>query len=149
MSDTIKVAVIYGSVREGRFGDTVGQWVLDQAQRREAFAPMVIDPAAYRARIGHEGELSPTLETLRRLQARHVAAIPFENLDILLGRGIDISPRAVETKLIGARRGGYCFEQNALFKRVLEAIGFQVEGLLARVLWMAPSDAPPSRLATR
>ncbi|MFY0989585.1 arylamine N-acetyltransferase family protein [Halomonas sp. C05BenzN] len=102
-----------------------------------------IDLAAYCARIGHDGELGPTLETLRRLQARHVAAIPFENLDILLGRGIDISPRAVDAKLIGARRGGYCFEQNALFKRVLEAIGFQVEGLLARVLWMAPSDAPP------
>lgn len=102
-----------------------------------------IDLAAYCARIRHDGELDPTLETLRRLQARHVAAIPFENLDILLGRGIDISPRAVDAKLIGARRGGYCFEQNALFKRVLEAIGFQVEGLLARVLWMAPGDAPP------
>ena len=46
MSDAIKVAVIYGSVREGRFGDTVGQWVVNQIQRREAFSPVVIDPAA-------------------------------------------------------------------------------------------------------
>ncbi|NIC04794.1 NADPH-dependent FMN reductase [Billgrantia bachuensis] len=46
MSDTIKVAVIYGSVREGRFCDTVARWVLEQIQRREAFTSMVIDPAA-------------------------------------------------------------------------------------------------------
>lgn len=46
MSDTIKVAVIYGSVREGRLCDTVGRWVLEQIQRREAFAPIVVDPAA-------------------------------------------------------------------------------------------------------
>ena len=46
MNDAIKVAVIYGSVREGRFGDTVGQWVVNQIQRREAFSPLVVDPAA-------------------------------------------------------------------------------------------------------
>ena len=102
-----------------------------------------LDLAAYCARIGHAEALSPTLDALRRLQALHMSAIPFENLDILLGRGIDISPHAVDAKLIVARRGGYCFEQNALFKRVLEVIGFEVEGLLARVVWMAPGDAPP------
>lgn len=46
MNDAIKVAVIYGSVREGRFGDTVGQWVISQIQHRKAFSPVVIDPAA-------------------------------------------------------------------------------------------------------
>lgn len=102
-----------------------------------------VELAAYRARIGLDAELSPTLDTLRRLQERHLATIPFENIDILLGRGIDISPCAVATKLIDARRGGYCFEQNGLFKQVLEAIGFQVEGMLARVWWMAPNDTPP------
>lgn len=103
-----------------------------------------LDLAAYCARIGHAEALSPTLDALRRLQARHMSAIPFENLDILLGRGIDLSPDVVEAKLITARRGGYCFEQNGLFKRVLEAIGFRVEGLLARVRWMVPDAAPPT-----
>jgi N-hydroxyarylamine O-acetyltransferase len=62
---------------------------------------------------------------------------------VLTGRGVDISPRAVDAKLIEAGRGGYCYEHNGLFKRVLQAIGFEVEGLIARVNWNAPPDAPP------
>ena len=90
-----------------------------------------IDLAAYCARIGYSGPLMPTLVTLRALQELHPAAIPFEAIDVLLGRGVDISPQAVDAKLIGRRRGGYCYEQNGLFKRVLQAIGFEVEGLIA------------------
>ncbi|WP_104202819.1 arylamine N-acetyltransferase family protein [Billgrantia saliphila] len=110
---------------------------------QERYVP--VDLEAYCARIGYAGGLAPTLETLRRLQAHHVAAIPFENLDVLLGRGIALAPQAIDAKLIAARRGGYCFEQNALFKRVLEAIGFEVVGLLARVQWQAPPESPPSQ----
>ena len=106
--------------------------------------PPPVDLDAYCGRIGHRGPRTPTLETLRALQALHVAAIPFEAIDALLGRGVDISPAAVDAKLIGARRGGYCYEQNGLFKRVLAAIGFRVEGLLARVHWQLPEDAPPT-----
>ena len=97
---------------------------------------------AYFARIGYEGPRTSTLETLRALHELHPAAIPFEAIDVLLDRGVDISPAAVEAKLITARRGGYCFEQNGLFRRVLEALGFEVEPLIARVVWMAPPDAP-------
>jgi N-hydroxyarylamine O-acetyltransferase len=102
----------------------------------------MIDLDAYFARIGYEGPREPTLAVLRRLTELHPAAIIFEAIDVLLDRGIDISPAAVDAKLIAGRRGGYCYEQNSLFKRVLTALGFQVEGLLARVLWMAPPDAP-------
>lgn len=102
-----------------------------------------VDLAAYCARIGYAGPLAPTLETLCALQQLHPAAIPFEALDVLTGRGIDIAPAAVDAKLIGAGRGGYCYEHNGLFKRVLQAIGFEVEGLIARVNWNAPRDAPP------
>jgi len=111
-----------------------------------------VDLAAYCRRIGYAGPLTPTLETLRALQERHPAAIAFEAIDVLLDRGVDISPAAVDAKLIGAGRGGYCFEQNGLFKRVLQAIGFEVEGLIARVNWNAPADAParaPSHMALR
>jgi len=65
---------------------------------------------------------------------------------------IDISPEAVDAKLIAAGRGGYCYEQNGLFKRVLQTIGFDVEGLIARVNWNGPADAParpPSHMALR
>jgi N-hydroxyarylamine O-acetyltransferase len=102
-----------------------------------------VDLAAYCARIGYASPLEPTLKTLRALQELHPAAIAFEAIDVLLDRGIDISPAAVDAKLIAAGRGGYCYEQNGLFKRVLQAIGFDVEGLIARVNWNAPADAPP------
>lgn len=101
-----------------------------------------VDLGAYCARIGYSGPLAPTLETLAALLELHPAAIPFEAIDVLLDRGVDLAPAAVDAKLLGARRGGYCYEHNGLFKRVLEAIGFEVEGLIARVNWMAPPDAP-------
>lgn len=100
------------------------------------------DLSAYFARIGHDGPTDPSLETLRALHARHPAAIPFEAIDVLLGRGVDISPDAVDAKLIHARRGGYCFEHNSLFRRVLAQLGFEVTGLAARVRWNQPADAP-------
>lgn len=102
----------------------------------------MIDLDAYCARIGYDGPRQPTLATLRALHALHPAAIPFEAFDVLLGQGVDISPDAVDAKLMGARRGGYCFEQNSLFKRALTAMGFAVEGLAARVLWGAAEGAP-------
>ncbi|MBB6426615.1 arylamine N-acetyltransferase [Sphingopyxis sp. JAI128] len=98
----------------------------------------------YLSRIGYRGPLAPTLEVLAALQAAHIAAIPFEAIDALTGAGIDIGADAVDAKLIGQRRGGYCFEQNSLFLRVLHAIGFEAEGLLGRVRWMLPDDAPPT-----
>lgn len=106
-------------------------------------ATPAVDLAAYCRRIGYAGPLTPTLDTLRVLQDRHPAAIPFEAIDVLTGRGVDISPQAVDAKLIAAGRGGYCYEHNGLFKRVLQAIGFEVEGLIARVNWNSPADAPP------
>ncbi len=96
----------------------------------------------YLARIGFAGSAAPTLETLAALQAAHIAAIPFEAIDALTGAGIDIGAEAIDAKLIGGRRGGYCFEQNSLFLRALCAIGFEAEGLLGRVRWMLPDDAP-------
>ena len=101
-----------------------------------------VDLDAYFKRIAYDGPRAPTLETLRALHEHHPAAIPFEAIDVMLDRGVDITPAAVDAKLIAARRGGYCFEQNGLFKRVLETIGFDVECLIARVKWQAPPDAP-------
>ncbi|WP_439566919.1 arylamine N-acetyltransferase family protein [Sphingopyxis sp.] len=98
--------------------------------------------ASYLARIGLGGAPAPTLEGLAALQAAHIAAIPFESFDALTGEGVDIGAEAVAAKLIGRRRGGYCFEQNSLFLRALLALGFDAEGLIGRVRWMLPGDAP-------
>ena len=96
----------------------------------------------YLARIGLASRPAPTLEGLALLQAAHQAAIPFESFDALTGAGVDIDSHAIEVKLVDRRRGGYCFEQNALFLRVLTELGFDAEGLIGRVRWMLPDDAP-------
>jgi N-hydroxyarylamine O-acetyltransferase len=101
-----------------------------------------VELRAYCERIGFNGPVAATLPTLRRLIELHAASIPFENLDVLLGGGVDISPAAVHAKLVDRRRGGYCFEQNGLFARMLVGFGFAVEALSARVVWRAPVDAP-------
>ncbi|MBI1197492.1 MAG: arylamine N-acetyltransferase [Phenylobacterium sp.] len=102
----------------------------------------MIDLDAYFARIGYSGPREPTLAVLRDLHRLHPAAVPFEAIDCLLDRGVDISPAAVDAKLIHGRRGGYCFEQNSLFQRALDALGFRTEGLAGRVRWNQPPDAP-------
>jgi N-hydroxyarylamine O-acetyltransferase len=94
---------------------------------------MQFDLDAYLARVGYAGPRRATRETLAALHEAHVARIPFENLDILLGRPISLEPAALQLKLVSGRRGGYCFEQNTLFRAALEALGFRVTSLAARV----------------
>ena len=108
-----------------------------------------VDLGAYFDRINYHGPAEPTLAVLRRLHQLHPAAIAFEAIDVLLDRGIDISPAAVNAKLIGRRRGGYCYEQNGLFAAVLKAIGFDVETLSAHVRWMSAPGTPPPPLTHR
>lgn len=87
----------------------------------------------YLERIRYEGSLDPSAGTLAALHEAHVAAVPFENLDILLGKPIRLDPASLQRKLVDERRGGYCFEQNTLFRAALETIGFLVTSLAARV----------------
>jgi N-hydroxyarylamine O-acetyltransferase len=100
---------------------------------------------AYFERIGYRGPTAPSLATLRALCLAHVRSIPFENLDVLLGRGISLDDAAIDAKLITARRGGYCFEQNTLFLRVLQTLGFDARPISARVRVGRPRDFTPAR----
>lgn len=93
-----------------------------------------MDVAAYMRRIGYAGPQTPSAETLRGLHLAHTMAIPFENLDIHLGRPISLEPSQLYDKVVGARRGGYCFELNGLFGWLLDSLGFAVDHLAARVL---------------
>lgn len=93
---------------------------------------------AYAERTGYRGTSAPNADTLEGIVLAHALRIPFENLDIHLGRSIDLDPAAVFEKLVVRRRGGYCFEQNGLLLAMLRSIGFTVRPLAARVLWGAP-----------
>ena len=87
----------------------------------------------YFARIGYRGPRDATLATLRALHRAHLLAIPYENLDIHLGRQITLDPEVTFTKLVDERRGGWCFEMNGLFGRVLETLDFDIRYLSGAV----------------
>jgi N-hydroxyarylamine O-acetyltransferase len=99
------------------------------------------DLNAYLSRIGYTGERTPTLQTLSAIHALQPAVIPFENLNPLLGLPVSLDLEALQRKLVQSHRGGYCFEQNLLFKTALEHLGFEVTGLAARVIWNRTDDA--------
>ncbi|WP_347232268.1 arylamine N-acetyltransferase [Streptomyces sp. Root66D1] len=69
---------------------------------------------------------------MTNLHRAHVGAVPFENLDVALGRRIPLDLKSLQAKLVGRRRGGYCYEQNSLFAAALERIGFTVSARGAR-----------------
>lgn len=103
------------------------------------------DLDAYFARIGWTGPVAPDRATLNAIAAHHPAAIPFENLDPYLDRPVDLTPDALAAKLIHGQRGGYCFEQNGLLRRVLEGIGFAVTPLSGRVVWNMEPETVTAR----
>lgn len=100
------------------------------------------DLDAYLQRIRLAARPAPDAVGLAQLQHAHRLAIPFENLDVWLGRAIAIDSDSVFAKLVVARRGGYCFEHNRLFLDALAALGFAAEPVLARV-WLGASQVPP------
>jgi N-hydroxyarylamine O-acetyltransferase len=73
------------------------------------------------------------LDTLRRLHKNHLLSVPFENLDIHLGRQIILSQDAFYEKIIKQHRGGFCYELNGSFASLLTTLGFKVRMLSARV----------------
>ena len=109
----------------------------------------MMDRSAYLARIGYEGALTPSIETLQSLHRAHVMTVPFENLDIHLGRPISLDPADLFRKIVVDRRGGYCFELNGLFALLLEDVGFAVTRLAARVLYGAEGVRPRSHQLLR
>ena len=91
------------------------------------------DVDAYLARISAPRPASPDLDALTALMAAHLRSVPFENLDIHLGRPIELTETAVLDKLVGQRRGGFCYELNGGFAALLRGLGYPVTLLQARV----------------
>jgi N-hydroxyarylamine O-acetyltransferase len=94
----------------------------------------MVDVDAYLERIGVEGPAEPSEETLRALHRAHLFAVPFENLDIHLGRPIVLDPGRLVRKVVAERRGGFCYELNGAFAVLLEALGYRVDRLAAGVM---------------
>jgi N-hydroxyarylamine O-acetyltransferase len=88
---------------------------------------------SYLERIGYDGPLDPTAETLRRLHLTHLYTVPFENLSIHWGEPIQLDDEALFEKVVTRRRGGFCYELNGLFAALLRALGFDVAMLSAGV----------------
>jgi N-hydroxyarylamine O-acetyltransferase len=103
------------------------------------------DLGAYLRRLSYDGPREPTLTVLGALVSAHAAAIPFENIDVLLKRGIRIDIASVQQKLVHGGRGGYCFEQNTLLAAALDSLGFTVTRLAARVVRGLPASAGSPR----
>jgi N-hydroxyarylamine O-acetyltransferase len=92
-----------------------------------------MDVAAYLGRINYDGQLAPSPGALRELHRQHLFTVPFENFDILLKRPIVLNLTQLEQKIIGRRRGGFCYELNGLFAQLLTELGYAVQLLSARV----------------
>ncbi len=92
-----------------------------------------MDIAAYLRRIGYDGPLAATAETLQWLHRAHLLTVPFENLDIVLGRPIVLDEAEFFAKIVERKRGGFCYELNGLFAALLRELGFPVALLSGRV----------------
>ncbi|MEU0172547.1 arylamine N-acetyltransferase [Streptomyces massasporeus] len=88
---------------------------------------------AYLRRLGAEHPAWPTVDALRELHLRHLRTVPFENLSIHLGEEIVLEEKRLLDKVVGARRGGFCYELNGSFGALLAALGYDVALLAARV----------------
>jgi len=92
-----------------------------------------METASYLKRIRYQGSLQPSIGVLRKLHRRHLLSVPFENLDIHLGKQIILDKEVFYDKIVRDRRGGYCYELNGCFAWLLRELGFKVSMLSARV----------------
>jgi N-hydroxyarylamine O-acetyltransferase len=88
---------------------------------------------AYLRRISYSGPLRPSAEVLCELHRAHMFTVPFENLDIAVGKRITCNEEAILRKIIEQRRGGFCYELNAAFAALLREFDFKVTLLSCRV----------------
>lgn len=109
----------------------------------------LLDVDAYLTRLGFAEPPDPTLASLNALHRAHATTVPFENLDVLLGRGVPLDIESLQHKLVRNRRGGYCFEHNLLFAALLERLGFQVTRLAARVRMGTTRILPRTHMVLR
>jgi N-hydroxyarylamine O-acetyltransferase len=106
----------------------------------------MFDLSAYLSRIGLD-RVPPGVEGLAALQQAQIRAIPFENIDPLLGVAPSVEVRASASKILCERRGGWCFELNALLQSAAEEMGYRVARRLARVRMGQAQGGPRTHVA--
>jgi N-hydroxyarylamine O-acetyltransferase len=106
----------------------------------------LLDLDAYLRRVDYAGALQPTAAVLGALHLAHATHIPFENLDVLLGRPVRLDLASLQDKLVAGGRGGYCFEHNLLLAAVLGKLGFDVKLVAARVRHRGDKDLPRTHM---
>ena len=94
---------------------------------------VIMEIEKYLQRIGCNGTIRPTIESLQVLQKRHLLSIPFENLDIHYKIPIQLNVESIFEKVVIKKRGGFCYELNGIFYELLRSIGFDVKMISARV----------------
>jgi len=98
----------------------------------------------YLQRIGYRGPIDGSLKALAELQSCHLHTVPYENFDILRGIPLSLDIARLYDKIVVRRRGGYCFELNALFGWLLRELGYSVTDYFAR-FWRDEPNPPPMR----
>jgi N-hydroxyarylamine O-acetyltransferase len=104
--------------------------------------PNQLNIGAYLQRLNYTDSVDVNLQTLRSLQVAHLLSVPFENLDVALGQPIYLDDRSLFNKIVKQRRGGFCYELNSLFSKLLQELGFDVTLLSARFIRADGSVAP-------
>ena len=109
-----------------------------------AMSTSPFDQQAWLDRIGYTGSLQPTLDTLYKLIFAHSHGIAYESLDIMLGRTPNLDIASLQRKMISGGRGGYCLEQNMLFREGLRSLGYNITSLQGRscAAWQSTFRAP-------
>jgi N-hydroxyarylamine O-acetyltransferase len=100
----------------------------------------------YCRRIGFMGELRADIATVQALMQHQLRSVPFENLDVLAGKPISLNPADIVAKIIGQRRGGYCYEVNGVFAMALQALGIAYQFVAARPMFY-PVKRPRTHMA--
>ncbi len=101
---------------------------------------------AYFARIGYQGTPSADIATVGELMRRQLFTVPFENLDVQAGKIVSLVPEEIVEKIVGRRRGGYCYEVNGLFGMALESLGIKYQFVAARPM-IYPERRPKTHVA--
>ncbi|CAM5241853.1 arylamine N-acetyltransferase [Streptomyces sp. SID1034] len=92
-----------------------------------------LDLDAYLAHLGHEGDRTPSLATLRALHRAHVLSMRWENVEAVLRKYRPLDLDSVQAKMVGTARGGTCFEHVTLYAAALERLGFSFFVVQGRV----------------
>ncbi len=113
----------------------------------EFYAPLP-DQARFLERLGLSDITAPDLDTLNRLILAHQMTVPFENLSVYDAEtDVALDTASLYEKIVICRRGGYCFELNALFMSLLKSLGYDCYPVMVRVVWMSTVYMPISHRA--